>query len=130
MTFLFRTAKVLQMKTSEPSDGGTTPIVEEQWLREKAAIEDESFLSVGGLISELGTQNDEDVNQEQYEKDLAQRQAEHLSKVTARQVIARRWRPCLHDKCPECHGTGIKLDGTPCIHAISCPCPKCNPFKY
>lgn len=36
---------------------------------------------------------------------------------------------CLHLKCPECHGTGVKKDGTPCIHMISCPCSKCNP-KY
>lgn len=38
-----------------------------------------------------------------------------------------RWEPCMHDNCQECHGTGIKLDGTSCIHDISCPCPKCTP---
>lgn len=37
---------------------------------------------------------------------------------------------CLHDQCPECHGTGVKKDGTPCIHYISCPCPKCTPKMY
>lgn len=34
---------------------------------------------------------------------------------------------CLHEQCPECHGKGIKKDGTPCVHMISCPCPKCFP---
>lgn len=34
---------------------------------------------------------------------------------------------CIHEKCPECHGTGIKRDGTACIHMISCPCKKCTP---
>ena len=35
---------------------------------------------------------------------------------------------CLHELCTKCKGTGIsKIDGTPCIHMISCPCPKCSP---
>ena len=34
---------------------------------------------------------------------------------------------CLHDQCPECHGTGKKHDGSMCIHFISCSCPKCTP---
>jgi DnaJ-class molecular chaperone len=35
---------------------------------------------------------------------------------------------CLHDSCPECHGSGIKANGSACVHFISCPCPKCNPM--
>lgn len=35
--------------------------------------------------------------------------------------------PCLHDACPECHGTGITSTGRPCVHMIACPCPKCSP---
>lgn len=35
--------------------------------------------------------------------------------------------PCLHDSCPECHGTGRKAGGGMCIHGIACPCPKCSP---
>lgn len=31
---------------------------------------------------------------------------------------------CLHESCSECHGTGRKSNGTPCVHGISCPCPK------
>jgi hypothetical protein len=34
---------------------------------------------------------------------------------------------CLHEGCPDCHGTGRKADGTMCIHSLSCPCPKCSP---
>lgn len=37
-------------------------------------------------------------------------------------------KPCLHDSCAECIGTGIKNDGAMCIHYISCPCKKCSPF--
>lgn len=36
---------------------------------------------------------------------------------------------CLHDICTECHGTGRKSNGTPCVHMISCTCSKCSP-KY
>lgn len=35
---------------------------------------------------------------------------------------------CFHDRCPECHGTGHKQNGQSCIHMISCPCIKCNPY--
>lgn len=35
--------------------------------------------------------------------------------------------PCLHDACPDCHGTGRKANGNYCFHYISCPCPKCTP---
>ena len=34
---------------------------------------------------------------------------------------------CLHKNCPECHGSGVKLNGEICIHMISCPCPRCTP---
>lgn len=33
---------------------------------------------------------------------------------------------CLHLSCSQCKGTGIKSDGSSCIHMISCPCPKCS----
>lgn len=62
---------------------------------------------------------------EEYLEELAKRQKEHLDKV--HQNLHVEWQPCLHDSCPNCHGTGIKLDGTNCIHMISCPCPKCSP---
>lgn len=38
--------------------------------------------------------------------------------------------PCQHDSCPECHGSGIKENGQPCIHMISCSCPKCSPYMF
>jgi uncharacterized protein (DUF1778 family) len=34
---------------------------------------------------------------------------------------------CIHDSCPSCHGTGVKQDGSICIHHIACNCPKCSP---
>lgn len=62
--------------------------------------------------------------QEEYERDLAKRQSEHLRNVFVKNNS--NWCPCMHDQCTSCHGTGIKIDGGPCIHAISCPCPKCT----
>lgn len=35
--------------------------------------------------------------------------------------------PCLHKSCSQCNGTGQKKDGSPCLHMISCPCPRCSP---
>ena len=34
---------------------------------------------------------------------------------------------CLHDSCTMCNGTGIKKDGSACVHMLSCPCKKCSP---
>lgn len=64
------------------------------------------------------------INRKQYEDDLKERQKQHLDNVYNNK---QNWWPCLHDSCPECLGTGIKKDGTMCIHNISCPCPKCTP---
>ena len=58
---------------------------------------------------------------------------EHLRRVMELQkqrTDPRPKRECLHNKCPSCKGTGVKIDGTVCIHMISCPCPKCNVFYY
>jgi hypothetical protein len=65
-------------------------------------------------------------DRQQYERDLRRRQKEHMDKVlTPRHP----WQPCIHDGCSECHGTGIKINRQPCIHAISCPCPRCSPYS-
>lgn len=37
---------------------------------------------------------------------------------------------CVHNRCSDCNGTGVKKDGTKCIHFISCPCPKCNTLTF
>lgn len=63
---------------------------------------------------------------EDHEDDLRRRQREHLARVRRLGGGDPR-RPCAHDSCPQCLGTGVKLDGSPCIHAISCHCPKCSP---
>ena len=33
---------------------------------------------------------------------------------------------CLHLICSQCKGTGIKKDGTRCVHYLSCPCKNCT----
>jgi len=64
-------------------------------------------------------------DKKQYEEDLKKRQEEHLKNIQKQQDI--NWRPCMHDSCPSCVGTGLKSNGSACIHYISCPCPKCSP---
>lgn len=65
------------------------------------------------------------MNKEQYYRDLAEIQKQHLQNVVG--VKNENWRPCMHDACASCHGTGVRIDGSLCIHCISCPCPKCSP---
>ncbi len=72
------------------------------------------------------------MDREQYEKDLAERQKRHLEKVSSQwqKNIAGykpKWRPCAHNQCTSCHGTGTKSNGQRCIHMISCLCPRCTP---
>ena len=64
------------------------------------------------------------MGRESYERELRERQRRHLEKVNEHH-----WRPCAHDACGQCHGTGIKSNGTSCVHGISCSCPKCSPFS-
>jgi len=64
------------------------------------------------------------MDRNQYEENLKKKQEEHLQNVIRYNNM--NWQPCLHDECPLCFGTGIKVDGTICVHNISCPCPKCN----
>ena len=66
------------------------------------------------------------MNRYEYEQDLLKRQREHLERVRGKQDT--NWRPCLHDSCPNCLGTGIGKNGQMCVHGISCPCPKCSPM--
>lgn len=61
------------------------------------------------------------IDRNEYERQLKERQEQHLSR------FKQNWRPCLHDQCTSCHGTGIDGNGRSCIHMISCPCPKCSP---
>ena len=62
-----------------------------------------------------------------YTIDLKERQRLHLEVVNS--INFSNWKPCLHDSCSECHGTGIKLSGGICWHALSCDCPKCRPMS-
>lgn len=67
------------------------------------------------------------MDRKQYEKDLRRRQSEHLKRISERQD--RNWKPCAHDGCSQCHGTGVKSDGTQCVHMLHCDCPKCKPYS-
>jgi hypothetical protein len=62
-----------------------------------------------------------------YENDLKKRQSDHLKQVELARYQNEYWQPCLHDQCPECIDTGVKIDGSVCIHFLSCSCPKCTP---
>ena len=57
---------------------------------------------------------------------IEKRKKQHLENV-------RRFKPshnnrCLHNECPECFGTGIKLNGFACVHMLSCGYSKCSPY--
>lgn len=67
------------------------------------------------------------MDREQYEKDLAKRQADHLKRVSERGN--RNWKPCRHDGCSQCCGTGVKSDGSQCVHMLHCDCPRCQPYS-
>ena len=64
------------------------------------------------------------MDREEYERELKDRQRRHLDGVRNNNNLF--WKPCAHDLCPMCHGTGIKIDGSPCVHMIACNCPKCS----
>ena len=67
------------------------------------------------------------MTKEEYEKDLKKRQKQHLNRM--RNLQDKDWKPCVHDSCPHCIGTGVRLDGSQCIHMIYCNCPKCSPIS-
>jgi len=78
-----------------------------------------------GNIKNIKSMKQNNIDRQQYEKDLAERQRRHLENV--KENTNPYWQPCLHDGCPECLGTGVKIDGSTCIHMISCGCSKCSP---
>lgn len=78
------------------------------------------------------------MTKKEYEKQLKKIQKEHLRRVREYQGGFKLpndyrfgedqyWQPCVHDQCGSCHGTGVKFDGSPCIHNLYCSCPKCSP---
>lgn len=64
------------------------------------------------------------MDKDEYEKQLLERQMIHLKMVDANKN--KDWKPCLHDLCQSCHGTGVKLDGSLCVHRLHCDCAKCR----
>ena len=95
------------------------------WYPSLTWIEGEpGFRRAGSLIPWKGP---ELPDRKQHEAEVAERKRKHLEAIEAhRKATEPAWRPCLHDACPKCHGTGQQIDGTPCFHALSCPCPKCT----
>jgi len=69
------------------------------------------------------------MNREEYERDLRERQRKHLESIQS-PFSGQQWQPCLHDQCPSCHGTGIRSNGSICVHGISCNCHKCSITCY
>ncbi len=65
------------------------------------------------------------MNRDLYEEGLRQRQEQHLKNIENNQSF--NWKPCRHDGCTECVGTGIKSNGQVCVHMLYCDCPKCSP---
>lgn len=43
------------------------------------------------------------------------------------QAVLPKERTCAHDACTDCNGTGVKANGSICIHFIACNCSKCSP---
>lgn len=64
--------------------------------------------------------------------EYSEEQKKHLEEVA--KFLGNRWVedvkdiPCVHMSCPSCLGTGIKKDGTMCVHMISCKCKRCTPY--
>lgn len=70
------------------------------------------------------------MTRDEYYEDLKRKQEEHLKRVRGLDDTGDNWQPCMHEQCTQCHGTGVKLDGTACVHYISCPCPRCRPTCF
>jgi hypothetical protein len=75
------------------------------------------------------------IDKEEYYEGLKERQRQHLDNVRKNDSINGvwfkddfNWKPCMHDSCPYCVGTGIKGDGSMCVHYIACNCPKCATY--
>jgi len=97
--------------------------------RNKLVAEKEAYLfninqQISGIETSIEVLSGKKVWEIQHEKDLAERQQQHLQNILGNKEG--NWRPCMHDQCTSCHGTGIKHDGSMCVHCISCPCPKCT----
>ena len=59
------------------------------------------------------------------QREVEERKRQHLERVYASQHPP--YEVCMHDSCAQCCGTGVKHDGSACVHMISCPCSKCSP---
>ena len=62
------------------------------------------------------------------DNDLRKRQEEHLKKVKKFRWDEDSTERCAHNACSSCVGTGIRIDGSVCVHWISCRCRRCTPY--
>ena len=74
-----------------------------------------------------GTANHTRVSNSEARESLRRRQAEHLRNVKKNRDAGEPNDSCAHDRCSDCVGTFVKLDGSKCIHMISCTCSRCVP---
>lgn len=83
------------------------------------------FMCIGGI--DMWTKEDFDnleqalKNVRDYEQATAERNKYLIPDVKEKS-------DCMHDNCPNCHGTGINKLGGMCVHGISCPCSKCRTY--
>lgn len=62
------------------------------------------------------------------EDDFEERRHTHMAQLTElRKYRKSQEQACLHLTCPNCFGTGTRSDGSPCVHMMSCSCPRCTP---
>ena len=59
------------------------------------------------------------------DEDLRRRQQDHLRQVGRNNMM--RPSDCKHNQCRSCVGTGVRIDGSRCVHSISCLCARCTP---
>ena len=66
--------------------------------------------------------------------EIIRKQQEHLRRVEKnRQKRMNAYgdgSDCAHLRCGQCVGTGVKENGTRCVHYISCPCIRCSPTYF
>lgn len=116
---------------------------------DKVLLENQLDYSTKLIVNTTGTStSDNDIsynhdyqyinmNKEQYYQNLKEKQRQHLDSVRKNDSNNGvwfnddfNWKPCMHDSCPYCVGTGIKHDGSMCVHHISCNCTKCATYCF
>lgn len=96
--------------------------LEKQWLEDAIMFCELVVEAIKPMEKLMNNDMNNDTDQEDYYRDLQRRQADHLRKAGC----GKPWKPCAHDQCSSCHGTGIRIGGGRCVHMLHCDCPKCS----